>query len=100
MDTCVRHFREAAHTTIEEALEAATLHPAQLLRITDRKGTLEYGTDADFIMLDDNLNVKYTYVAGELVWDVSKDKVELPPPPPPEVEEEDDDSDEGYGPVY
>ena len=85
MDSCVRHFKEACLTTTEEALEAATLHPAQLLRISDHKGTLNYDSDADFIFLDDDLNVKFTYVAGELVWDTSKDKVEIPPP------KEDDD---------
>ena len=51
-----------------DALEAATLHPAQLLGITDKKGTLDYGTDADFLMLDDQLTVHATYVAGDLVW--------------------------------
>ena len=51
-----------------EALESATLHPAQMLGITDTKGTLEYGTDADFVLLDDELNVLHTYIAGECVW--------------------------------
>ena len=51
------------------ALEAASLHPAEVLGITDRKGTLGYGTDADFILLDDTLCVQATYIAGEKVWD-------------------------------
>ena len=51
-----------------EALEAATLHPAQLLNVTDRKGTLEYDTDADFVILDDNLHVHATFIAGQKVW--------------------------------
>ena len=50
------------------ALEAATLHPAQLLDITESKGTLDYLTDADFILLGDSLHVKATYIAGECVW--------------------------------
>lgn len=50
------------------ALEAASLHPAQLLGITKSKGTLDYGSDADFIFLNDNLEVKATYIAGECVW--------------------------------
>lgn len=52
-----------------EALESATLHPARMLGITDRKGTLDYGTDADFVILDNQLNVQATYIAGEKVWD-------------------------------
>ena len=32
------------------------------------KGTLQIGTDADFIMLDNDLNVINTYIAGECVF--------------------------------
>uniref|UniRef100_H0YYH0 N-acetylglucosamine-6-phosphate deacetylase n=1 Tax=Taeniopygia guttata TaxID=59729 RepID=H0YYH0_TAEGU len=65
MDTCVRHFQEA---TVETALEAASLHPAQLLGIEHKKGTLNYDSDADFLMLNDSLYVRATYIAGEEVW--------------------------------
>ena len=44
------------------------MHPAQMLGVTDRKGTLDIHTDADFIVLDDDLNVHATYIAGEQVW--------------------------------
>ncbi|MBN3277400.1 NAGA deacetylase, partial [Polyodon spathula] len=46
MDMCVRHFLQASGCTVEMALEAASLHPAQLLGVSDRKGTLHYGSDA------------------------------------------------------
>ena len=51
-----------------EALEAATLHPAQLLGIEKSKGTLDFDSDADFLLVDSQLNVCATYIAGELVW--------------------------------
>ena len=51
-----------------EALESATLHPAEMLGVTNKKGTLDFGTDADFLLLDDDLNVHRTYIAGECVW--------------------------------
>lgn len=68
MDKCVRHFKKGAGCGVVEAIEAATLHPAQMLVITDRKGTLDHDTDADFIFLDDNLAVHATFIAGEPVW--------------------------------
>ncbi|KAM8962111.1 N-acetylglucosamine-6-phosphate deacetylase [Pelodytes ibericus] len=71
MDMCVRHFCDATGCTIEEALEAASLHPAQTLSLQHRKGTLNYGADADFVLLDDSLNVKATYIAGQAVWEPS-----------------------------
>ncbi|TNN22649.1 N-acetylglucosamine-6-phosphate deacetylase [Liparis tanakae] len=68
MDMCVRHFQRAAGCSLEEALEAASLHPAQLLGLTERKGTLDFGSDADLVLLDDALNIKATFISGEEVW--------------------------------
>ena len=53
-----------------EALQAATLHPAQLLGLKQRKGTLDVGADADLVVLDDDLNVRATFVRGGLVYKV------------------------------
>ncbi|XP_025772503.1 N-acetylglucosamine-6-phosphate deacetylase [Puma concolor] len=54
--------------SVELALEAASLHPAQLLGLEKHKGTLDFGADADFVVLDDSLHVRATYISGELVW--------------------------------
>ncbi|XP_071322379.1 N-acetylglucosamine-6-phosphate deacetylase [Trachinotus anak] len=68
MDMCVRHFKQASGCSVEEALEAASLHPAQLLGISHQKGNLDYGSDADLVLLDDDLNIRATYISGEEVW--------------------------------
>ncbi|KAM6914436.1 N-acetylglucosamine-6-phosphate deacetylase [Lycodopsis pacificus] len=68
MDMCVRHFKQAAGCSVEEALEAASLHPAQLLGVVHKKGNLDYGSDADLVLLDDALNVEATFISGEEVW--------------------------------
>ncbi len=60
-----------------EALESATLHPAELLNITDRKGTLGYGSDADFLLLSDDLDLVQTYIAGERVWNSRENGVKV-----------------------
>ncbi|KAI8099085.1 uncharacterized protein BX664DRAFT_377192 [Halteromyces radiatus] len=67
IDQCVRNFWKFTRCSRVEALEAATLHPAQSLGIQDRKGTLNPGADADFVFLDDDLNLKQVYVRGEQV---------------------------------
>ncbi|XP_041359459.1 N-acetylglucosamine-6-phosphate deacetylase-like [Gigantopelta aegis] len=74
MDTVVKHYAKATACGMVEALEAATLHPAKLLRITDRKGTLDYETDADFVILNDRLEPQATYIAGDLVWELPSGK--------------------------
>ncbi len=48
-----------------EAIEAATLSPARLLGIANTKGTLNVGADADFIALNEELEVLATYVLGK-----------------------------------
>lgn len=50
------------------ALEAASLHPAQALGLDGSKGRLEADHDADIVMLDDDLKLHATYIAGELCW--------------------------------
>lgn len=50
------------------AIEAASLHPAKCLKIEKTKGTLDFGSDADFILLDDDLNVLSTWINGKCVY--------------------------------
>ena len=52
-----------------EALEAASLHPASAMNIADRKGSLHYGADADFVVLrPGDLGVVSTWIAGDCVF--------------------------------
>lgn len=54
--------------TTVEALEAATLHPAQLLDIQNVIGTLDFDSAADFVFLTDELKVQATFIAGLPVY--------------------------------
>jgi len=56
--------------TIVEAIEAASLHPSKVLGTDNRKGSLNAGKDADFIFLNDKLEVQATYIAGKKVWPI------------------------------
>lgn len=68
LDECIRIFKRATHCSLVYALEAASLHPARCLGLHGRKGTLAYGADADFVLIDDDLRVKSTWIAGECVF--------------------------------
>ncbi|XP_043529457.1 N-acetylglucosamine-6-phosphate deacetylase [Frieseomelitta varia] len=67
MSKCVRHFKEVTGCSIVEALEAATLHPATTLGIEKTKGVLNYGADADIVMLNNDLELLSTWISGECV---------------------------------
>ena len=68
MDDCVRNLISATGCSFVEAIECASEHPAKMLNIYPKKGTLNYGSDADFVVIDDNVNVKATFIKGDLVW--------------------------------
>ena len=69
----VRNLVSMAECSIIEALEAATLHPAQALGIETTKGTLNFGADADFVLVDkDTLEIHSTWIYGDCVYSNSK----------------------------
>ena len=47
-----------------ECVNCATLNPATAIGVSDRKGSVEVGKDADIVVLDDEFNVKKTIIGG------------------------------------
>lgn len=68
LDEAVRNFRKSTNCSLVDSVEAASLKPAQVLGIDNVKGNLNVESDADFIIVDDGLNVHACYVAGQLAW--------------------------------
>ncbi len=52
---------------LEEAVEAATLRPAVSVQVDSVVGSLEPGKRADFVLLDDQLNIQSVYHFGQRV---------------------------------
>ncbi len=59
--------------TLENVLPSFTAVPAREAGADNRKGTLEKGMDADFLILNDRLELLETYVRGRKVFDSSLD---------------------------
>ncbi|KAM3968335.1 N-acetylglucosamine-6-phosphate deacetylase [Aphomia sociella] len=75
LDSCVLTFKESIECSLEYALDAASLHPARALGIDNKKGKLDYGYDADFIILQPKtIKVLSTWIAGECVYSCQNDK--------------------------
>ncbi|MCZ6691900.1 MAG: amidohydrolase family protein [Planctomycetota bacterium] len=60
-----------------EALKALTIHPAEMLHLESRIGSIEVGKDGDLVLLSGNpfsvyTRVMATYIEGDLVFDRSR----------------------------
>lgn len=54
--------------TVEEAIKMGSYVPAVSVGIEDRCGSIRPGLDADFIVLDKNINLHETYLNGKSVY--------------------------------
>lgn len=69
MDRAVKNSMEFTGCSLPEAVRCATLNPARLLGIDDRKGSIAMGKDADLVIFDEALNVHYTIQGREVVYE-------------------------------
>lgn len=75
MHKSILKFRKSSRCSIVECLEAASLHPAQALGLEASKGTLDFGSDADLVILNkDNLDIVSTWIGGKKVYDAEQGK--------------------------
>ncbi|MBI5714286.1 MAG: N-acetylglucosamine-6-phosphate deacetylase [Chloroflexi bacterium] len=68
MDQAVRNMIEFTGCSLAEAVNMASRTPATLLGL-NRKGRIAEGCDADIVILDKELNVQKTFVAGKMVFE-------------------------------
>lgn len=64
----VRNVHDWNIATIEESIRMASIIPAESCGIEDKCGSLTAGHDADFIVIDSQLNLEETYLNGERVY--------------------------------
>lgn len=65
MDRLIRTAVKDTGIPLEDAIRMASETPAKVMGVFDRKGSLEKGKDADFIFLDNNLNLNAVYSYGQ-----------------------------------
>ncbi|MBI3973341.1 MAG: N-acetylglucosamine-6-phosphate deacetylase [Chloroflexi bacterium] len=68
MAQAVRTAVFGAGVRLSDALQMASLTPASLLGVSDRKGEIARGKDADMVLLDLELEVQMTVVGGRVVF--------------------------------
>lgn len=53
---------------LKDVIEMASANPAKQLNVFDRKGSIAVGKDADLLLVDDQLNIKYTICRGMITY--------------------------------
>ncbi|MDD6478589.1 MAG: N-acetylglucosamine-6-phosphate deacetylase [Oscillospiraceae bacterium] len=52
-----------------ECVNCASLNPAEVIGVADKKGSLDVGKDADIVICDNNFKVQKTIIKGETKYD-------------------------------
>jgi N-acetylglucosamine-6-phosphate deacetylase len=66
----IKNFMNNTNAPIWQAVNMASLNPARILGVENRKGSIEKGKDADLVLLDNDLDVRMTFVKGRIVYSV------------------------------
>ncbi|MDR1000715.1 MAG: N-acetylglucosamine-6-phosphate deacetylase [Clostridiales bacterium] len=64
-DRLVRVMTEQVGLPLYSAVKMLSLNPARVIGLDQKKGSIEIGKDADFLIFDDQINIKEVYVCGE-----------------------------------
>lgn len=68
MNAALRNMKEATGRPMWEIAGMATINPANLLGIQDRKGSLREGMDADIACFDENFNILHILHSGKQIF--------------------------------
>ena len=69
MDQALRNAVKWLDMDLVEASQLLSLNPARVLGIDDKKGKLAVGYDADFVVLDEKLEVLQTWINGKCFFE-------------------------------
>lgn len=67
-DRLVRTMVQIAGCSVADAVRMMTENPARVMGISDAKGSLSVGKDADVVIFDGDINVKNTIIGGKIVY--------------------------------
>lgn len=68
MNLCVRNMIDLVGLSISDVIKMATLNPAKVIGVDEKKGSLVEGKDADLVIFDKDINILATVVKGKVVF--------------------------------
>ena len=68
MNDAVRFMRKTCRSSMNDIVQMACVNPSVLAQVDSTKSTLTVGKDADIIIIDNEIQIKHVFVAGEEVY--------------------------------
>jgi N-acetylglucosamine-6-phosphate deacetylase len=68
----LRNFIAATKQSLETVWQVTSLNAARAVGVSARKGSIETGKDADFVLLDNELTVMATIVGGRIIYEADQ----------------------------
>ena len=69
MNVCVRNGINQMGLLMKDAIRMASLTPAEIIGVNERKGSLAKNKDADIIVMDNNINISKTIIKGRICYE-------------------------------
>lgn len=67
-DRLVRNMIRMAGVPLLEAVRMMSMTPARIMNISDKKGSLVEGNDADIVIFDEDINIQHTIIRGRQIY--------------------------------
>ena len=67
LDKAVKNVYKNVGLPLYEAVKMATYNPARHCKVSDRKGLIREGYDADLVLFDEDINIKNVLVGGKVL---------------------------------
>ena len=67
-DRLVRNMVKLANVSLTDAVRMITSTPARIMGVSDKKGSLTPGKEADIVIFDENINIQATIIKGKIIY--------------------------------
>lgn len=71
-DRLVRTMVEIAGVPLQDAVRMMSCTPAEIVGVSERKGSLKEGMDADIVLFDEKIDVYATIIEGKLIYEKNR----------------------------
>lgn len=68
LDAAVRNVVKNSNYPLYEVVKMATLNPARLCKVENRKGSIKEGFDADLLIFDEDITIKKVIINGKVIY--------------------------------